>query len=148
MVLQTGEEEGMPMTIFDRTMHLLQRSMDLRSARQRVISSNLANEETPGYRASELNFMGQLKSAHQGRAPIVLAATQTRHFGIHGPQGVQAVTGKLNEVPAGDLPLDANSVNLELEMAKLSDNAMQYNAAASIIASRFRQLLSAIREGR
>ncbi|MBH0204515.1 MAG: flagellar basal body rod protein FlgB [Nitrospira sp.] len=113
-----------------------------------VIASNLANEETPGYRASELNFMDQLRSAHQGRLPVVLAATQPRHFGLHGAQGVQAITGKLNEVPAGDLPLDANSVNLELEMAKLSDNAMQYNTAATILAKKFHGLLNVIREGR
>lgn len=136
------------MTIFDRTMQLLQRSLDLRSAQQRVIASNLANEETPGYRAFELNFQDQLRAAHKGRLPVSLAVTQSRHIGPHGPQGLQAVTGRLREVPAGDLPLDANSVNLELEMAKLSDNAMQYNAAASITAIRFRQLLSAIRDAR
>lgn len=136
------------MRIFNQTIQLLERTLDLRSARQRVIASNLANEETPGYRASELNFMDQLHSAHQGRLPVVLAATQPRHFGLHGPQGVQAITGKLNEVPAGDLPLDANSVNLELEMAKLSDNAMQYNTAATILAKRFQGLLNVIREGR
>ncbi|MBH0204516.1 MAG: flagellar basal-body rod protein FlgB [Nitrospira sp. ST-bin4] len=136
------------MRIFDQTIQLLERTLDLRSARQRVIASNLANEETPGYRASELNFMDQLRSAHQGRLPVVLAATQPRHFGLHGPQGVQAIAGKLNEVPAGDLPLDANSVNLELEMAKLSDNAMQYNTAATILAKKFHGLLNVIREGR
>ena len=136
------------MTIFDKTMRLLQRTLDLRGARQRVIASNLANEETPGYRASELTFMDQLQSAHKGRLPIVMAATQSRHFGVHGPQGVQAVSGKLSEVPAGDLPLDANSVNLELEMAKLSENAMQYNAAATILAKKFHGLLNVIREGR
>lgn len=136
------------MRIFDRTIQLLERTLDLRSARQRVIASNLANEETPGYRASELNFMDQLRSAHQGRLPVVLAATQPRHFGLHGAQGVQAITGRLNEVPAGDLPLDANSVNLELEMAKLSDNAMQYNTAATILAKKFHGLLNVIREGR
>ncbi len=136
------------MTIFDKTMGLLQRSLDLRSARQRVITSNLANEETPGYRASELTFMDQLQSAKKGHLPIVMAATQSRHFGVHGPQGVQAVSGKLGEVPAGDLPLDANSVNLELEMAKSSENAMQYNAAATILAKKFHGLLNAIREGR
>jgi flagellar basal-body rod protein FlgB len=136
------------MTIFDKTIRLLQRSLDLRGARQRVIASNLANEETPGYRASELTFMDQLQSAHKGRLPVVMAATQSRHFGVHGSQGVQAVTGKLSEVHAGDLPLDANSVNLELEMAKLSENAMQYNAAATILAKKFQGLLSAIREGR
>ena len=136
------------MRIFDQTIQLLERTLDLRSARQRVIASNLANEETPGYRASELNFMDQLRSAHQGRVAVVLAATQPRHFGLHGPQGVQAIAGKLNEVPAGDLPLDANSVNLELEMAKLSDNAMQYNTAATILAKKFHGLLNVIREGR
>jgi flagellar basal-body rod protein FlgB len=136
------------MTIFDKTMGLLQRSLDLRSARQRVITSNLANEETPGYRASELTFMDQLQSAQKGRLPIVMAATQSRHLGLHGPQGIQAVAGKLSEVPAGDLPLDANSVNLELEMAKLSENAMHYNAAATILAKRFQGLLNVIREGR
>jgi flagellar basal-body rod protein FlgB len=136
------------MTIFDRTMRLLERTLDLRSAKQRVIASNLANEETPGYRASELTFMDQLQSARKGRLPIVMAATQTGHFGAHGRQGIQAVTGKLSEVPAGDLPLDANSVNLELEMAKLSENAMQYNAAATILAKRFNGLLSAIRDAR
>ncbi len=136
------------MTLIDKTMRLLERTLDLRSARQRVISSNLANEETPGYRASELTFTDQLHSAHKGRLPIVLTATQSRHFGIQGPQGVRAVTGKLSEVPAGDLPLDSNSVNLELEMAKLSENAMQYNAATTILAAKFRGLLSAIRDAR
>lgn len=85
------------MTIFDRTMRLLERTLDLRSARQRVIASNLANEETPGYRASELTFMDQLQSVHKGRPLIAMAATQSRHFGAHGPQSVQAVTGKLSD---------------------------------------------------
>ena len=146
--MSRDEKRNKSMTIFDRTMRLLERTLDLRSAKQRVIASNLANEETPGYRASELNFMDQLQSARKGRLPIVMAATQSGHFGAHGRQGIQAVTGKLSEVPAGDLPLDANSVNLELEMAKLSENAMQYNAAATILAKRFTSLLSAIRDAR
>ncbi|MCS6896777.1 MAG: flagellar basal body rod protein FlgB [Nitrospira sp.] len=136
------------MTIFDRTMQLLERTLDLRSARQRVIASNLANEETPGYRATELNFLDQLRSASRGRLPIVLTATHSRHFGLSAGRGFETVTGRLSEVPVGDLPLDGNSVNLELEMAKLSDNVMQYNAAATILAKKFQGLLNAIREGR
>ena len=54
----------------------------------------------------------------------------------------------MEDVPAADLPLDANTVNLELEMAKMSDNAIQYNTAATMMAIRLRQILSAIREGR
>jgi flagellar basal-body rod protein FlgB len=135
------------MTIFDRTMQLLHRTLDLRQARQRVIASNIANEETPGYRATELSFQDSMQAAQRGRSLVTLAVTQDRHFGPRG-DSFQQITGKLGPVPAGDLPLDANSVNIELEMAKMSDNAMQYNSAASIMAIRFRHLMGAIREGR
>jgi len=135
------------MTIFNRTMQLLHRTLDLRQARQRVIASNIANEETPGYRATELNFQDSLQAAQRGRGLVTLAVTQGRHIGPRG-DSFQQVPGKLGAVPAGDLPLDANSVNIELEMAKMSDNAMQYNSAAAIMAIRFRQLMGAIREGR
>ena len=135
------------MTIFDRSMQLLNRTLDLRQARQRVIASNIANEETPGYRAADLSFQDSLQAAHRGRGPVTLAVTQGRHIGPRG-DSVRQVMGKLGPVPAGDLPLDANSVNIELEMAKMSDNAMQYNSAASIMAIRFRQLMGAIRDAR
>ena len=57
------------MTIFDRTMRLLERTLDLRSTRQRVIASNIANEETPRYRATDLKFTDALAHANRGRCP-------------------------------------------------------------------------------
>ncbi|MBX3237242.1 MAG: flagellar basal body rod protein FlgB [Nitrospiraceae bacterium] len=135
------------MNIIDKTMHLLERSLDLRGARQKVIAANIANEETPRYRATELNFGEALASAQRGKLPITLVSTHPTHIGPKG-DGFQRVTGRIEEVGAGDLPLDANTVNIELEMAKMSDNAMQYNTAATIISMRFRSLLAAIREGR
>jgi flagellar basal-body rod protein FlgB len=135
------------MTIFDHTMQLLNRTLDLRQSRQRVIASNIANEETPGYRAADFNFLDSLQAAQRGKGPVTLAVTQGGHLGVRR-DAMQQVTGQLSPVPSGDLPLDANTVNIELEMAKMSDNAMQYNSAASIMAIRFRQLMGAIREGR
>ena len=135
------------MTIFDKNMRLLEKTLDLRGARQRIIASNIANEETPRYRAADLNFVEALAAASRGRPPVSLAATHHAHFGVKG-DGLQRVVGRVEEVPAGDLPLDANTVNLELEMAKMSDNAMHYNSMATMVAMRLRQVLSAIREGR
>ncbi len=135
------------MTIFDRTMQLLERSLDLRGARQQVIAANIANEETPKYRATDLNFGQALANAQRGKLPITLASTNQHHIGPKG-SGYQQVVGRVEEVPAADMPLDANSVNIELEMAKMSDNAQQYNTAATIIGMRFKQLMTAIREGR
>ncbi len=135
------------MNIFDKTMGLIERTLDLRSMRQRLIASNIANEETPGYRATDLHFQDALSAATRGRLPVNLAVTHGQHIGPRGA-GIRQVTGRVAQVPAGDLPLDANSVNIELELAKLSDNAMQYNGAATIMAIRLRQLLSAIRDAR
>lgn len=135
------------MTIFDRTLRLLERTLDMRGARQQVIASNVANEETPHFRAKDMQFQEALAAAHGGRPPVTLVATHGRHIGIGG-DAMSRVAGKINEMPAPDVPLDANTVNLEFEMAKLSDNAMHYNTAASIVAKKFQSLISAIREGR
>ncbi|TKB72548.1 MAG: flagellar basal body rod protein FlgB [Nitrospira sp.] len=135
------------MTLIDHTMQLLHRTLDLRQAKHRVIVSNIANEETPGYRATDFSFLDSLQAAQKGQGPVTLAVTQGRHIGPQG-EGFQRVLGKLSDVPADDLPLDANSVNIELEMAKMSDNAGKYNGAATIMAMRFRQLIGAIRDAR
>jgi flagellar basal-body rod protein FlgB len=134
------------MTIFDRTIGLLERAMDLRGARQRVIASNVANEETPGYRAKDLQFKDALSQASKGPLVVQVRSTHPGHI-VSGVGSAQA-RGRLTEVPAADLPLDANSVSLDTEMAKLSDNAMHYNTAATVTSMRIRQLLSAIRDVR
>lgn len=133
------------MQIFDKTMHLLEQSLDLRAARHKVIASNVANEETPGYRAKEFQFLDALASATHDASGAKLMTTSGRHLGVQGRTD-GPVTGRIVELPSPELPLDANSVNLDMEMAKLGDNAINYNAAASIISERFRQLLSAIRD--
>lgn len=135
------------MTIFDATMRLLEQAMDLRAARHRVIASNIANEETPGYRAKELDFGEALRTANRLMATPVLRVTHARHLGSGAPPS-DRTQGRLTEVPAEELPLDGNSVNLELELAKLSDNALKFNSAAAIVSIRYRQLLSAIRDAR
>jgi len=134
------------MTIFDRTIGLLERAMDLRGARQRVIASNIANEETPGYRAKELQFKDALSQASKGTTMVQVRGTHPGHIVIGG--GNAQARGRVTEVPAADLPLDANSVSLDTEMAKLSDNAMHYNTVAAVTSMRLRQLLSAIRDAK
>jgi flagellar basal-body rod protein FlgB len=135
------------MTIFDKTMALLERTLDLRGARQGVIAANIANEETPGYRAKDLNFQEALSAAGRGAMAVNLHSTHQGHIALRADL-VTTAGGRVTENPAADLPLDANSVNLDVEMAKLSDNAMHYNTAATVVSMRLKQLLSAIRDVR
>lgn len=135
------------MRLFDRTMGLLERTLDLRAARNRVIAANIANEETPGYRPKEFRFLDVLGSALKGRTEGMIRVTHALHIGPRG-DAISRVSGKTEDVATNELGLDQNGVNLDLELAKLSDNAMQFNTAASIINLRFRQLLSAVKDAR
>lgn len=131
------------MNIFDESFELA-RVLDLRAGQHRVIITNIANEETPGYRAKEIHFKDALAAARQDAKGVTMHITNARHLML--PIGT--MEGRIAEVPVADLPLDANSVNMELEMAKLSDNAMQYKAIAEVLRKEFGHILSAIREGR
>ena len=75
------------MTIFDRTIGLLERAMDLRGTRQRIIASNVANEETPGYRAKEFQFKDALSQAAHGGSAVTVRMTHQGHImpmgGVH-----------------------------------------------------------------
>ena len=135
------------MNIFDKTIGLLEKSLDLRALRHRVIAGNVANEETPGYRAKEYNFLEAFAAAAREEPHAHLAVTHPGHLGSRGETTPKPV-GQIEEIASPDLPMDGNSVNLEVEMAKLSDNAMNYNTASHIVGFRLRQLLSAIRDAR
>ncbi|WP_447973795.1 flagellar basal body rod protein FlgB [Nitrospira sp. Kam-Ns4a] len=135
------------MTLFDRTMTMLERVLDIRAARHQVIASNIANEETPGYRAKELPFREMLMAVLHGTPASQLRITHPRHLGGH-PSLTSLTAAHLVTAPEGSAGLDANTVSLDRELANLTENTMQYQAAATILAMRFQQVLAAIREAR
>lgn len=121
---------------------ILRQVLDIRAARHRVILTNIANEDTPGFRANELSFSQALASARKPQ-PVTIETTHPGH--LSGASS--SLQEFVHPVETDDLPLDANSVNMEREMAKLSDNAMLYNTAATLVAKEYRELLNAIRGG-
>ena len=131
------------MNIFGGATGLMKQVLELRAAQHRIIASNIANEETPGYRAKELRFTEALVAARSAQ-PVTIHVSHSNHLSVPS----SGIEGYISTLPAGDLPLDANSVNIDLEMAKLSNNAMSYNMTAELIARKFRGLLNVIREGR
>lgn len=129
--------------LFDGTINMLGRSLDLGSMRHKLISSNIANQETPGYKAVDVDFMAALNKA-EGEA-LPMSKSDERHL-----KGVSSVSqGAVSVQQTGvDEGYDRNSVNIEKEMAKMAENTMMYNAAADILARKFKGLEYAVREGR
>ncbi|HUJ75617.1 MAG TPA: flagellar basal body rod protein FlgB [bacterium] len=133
--------------IFDRDITLLARSLDLRAQRNTLLASNVANIETPGFKAQDLVFEDALDEALHANRPGPLATDNPRHIQPVMPPPLQQVRGQviLSANPVGSR--DGNSVDLEKEMAKLAENQVAYQALVQMISSKFQQLRTAIREG-
>lgn len=114
----------------------------LRSERQRLIASNIANADTPGYVAREMDFAAALRQATgQGLAAGAMAATATGHL-----QSASGASGQaaLRYAAPSQTNLDRNTVDMDRERASFADNALRYEATLRFINGQVRTLTSAI----
>ncbi len=118
-------------------------ALQLRSERQRLIASNIANADTPGYIARDMDFAKTLKAA-TGALPAAsaLATSHAGHIGA-GAAGGQLAGELLYATPA-QTNLDRNTVDMDRERASFADNAVKYEATLRFINSNVRTSLSAI----
>jgi flagellar basal-body rod protein FlgB len=132
--------------IFNTTIRLLERNLDLRAKNQNLISGNLANVETPGFIPSTLTFEKELKSALNQRGGDMPSVTNPRHIPLKGvSQGLNSVQGTITQVPDGPVGRDGNGVELEQEMGRLAENQIMYNATVQLTIKKFEGLKAAIK---
>ena len=134
--------------IFSETFSLLEKSLNLRSLQHRILASNIANMDTPNYKAVELDVAEEMnRSIHQGASPgIQLARTQTTHLPASS-NPTDAVKIKIAKSPELSLRSDGNTVDLDRTMGKLAENTLLYRTAAQIISRKFSGLRNAIKGG-
>ena len=108
--------------MLDRLAGQLERYMDLLSARQKLVASNIANADTPGYHTQDIDFQAEMQKAFSG-APNVM--------GVAG------------------LPMknDGNDVSLDRESRLLAENALRFNVASNLLRVQIQSVRSAIKEG-
>ncbi len=129
--------------LFGKIFTTLETAMDLRYARHRLVASNIANAETPGYRAKDIRFEVELKRELEGRRGTVMPVrTHPLHMG-----GSDGVTASIIERGSATGGLDGNTVSLDEEMVRLTENATMYSVLAKLIKHKFSHLMTAIKEG-
>ena len=101
----------------------LERYMDLLSARQKLVASNIANADTPGYRTQDIDFQSEFLNASGG-----------------SPRSVQ--------VQGLAVKNDGNDVSIDRESRLLAENAMRFQLAASLLRGQISQIREAIQEGK
>jgi len=132
--------------IFSKTVDVLAKSIDLRAQQQNLISSNIANAETPNYVPKALSFESELQGALKGSHVGAQAQTNPRHLPLKGASSrIQSVTGQVIETPAKTPGKDGNAVELEGEMGRMVENQIMYNASVQILAKKFEGLRTAIK---
>jgi len=132
------------MEIFNKTIDLLEKSLDIRSEKNRVIASNIANQDTPGYRAKEINFKDSISAASASSSLTLLKTSSSHLGGMLGGSPDLSVT----EIPGTSKQLDGNTVNNEMEMAKLAENQINYSASIQFISEKFKLINYAITEAK
>lgn len=132
--------------IFNKTVDVLGKSIDLRSKQQNLISSNIANAETPNYVPKALAFEDELQGALKAGGTAVQTPSNARHFPLKGASSrIQSVTGRVVETPAKTPGKDGNAVEMESEMGRMMENQIMYNASVQLLAKKFEGLKIAIR---
>jgi len=114
----------------------------LRAERQRLISSNIANADTPGYLARDVDFARALREATGQASAAAMAATQAGHM---TPAAGARAEPQLLYANASQDNLDRNTVDLDRERASFADNTVKYEAALRFINGHVRTMLDAMK---
>ncbi len=116
----------------DLTWDVLAKNLEGLSQRFNAVGSNIANANTPRYARREVRFEDQLKALLDAPKRLPLAVTDERHMALR-PLSVEEVTPK--EVrPVDEIyRLDGNNVDPEVEMARLAETRMAYNASTRLV---------------
>lgn len=107
---------------------LLEKALDIRAYYHRILASNIANVETPGYKEKDIDFRKELDGMTESPADIQVKVKSTTDGGIAA--------------------VDGNTVNMEDQIVKMTENTLMFNSLVQMINKKFSMIRYAINEGR
>lgn len=120
-------------------------ALKLRSARQELLASNIANADTPNYKARDVNFSAAFGAAMEGRLgnDASLAKSHTRHLQGQSANAIFPSSAVLYRQETQS-SVDGNTVNMDTELAAFADNALRYQAALTFMQKRIETMRTAV----
>ncbi len=125
---------------FDKALGIHQYSVGVRERRAEVLASNIANADTPGYKAKDLSFEKALKNARHGQS-FNLSKTSERHI----PGSLNISSDVLFRIPNQPDTGDGNTVDVQTERAGYMQNSMEYQASLTFLSSKIQTMRKAIK---
>lgn len=121
----------------DKGFVRLERLIYATNIRQRVLASNIANSDTPDYRAKDVDFRSLLEETSEG-----LKTTSPLHI-----QSASGGTGTGGDIKTDNAPTwgDGNNVELDMEIAKMTENGLLYEAGIKLLSAKMRMFRNAVK---
>lgn len=132
--------------VFDKTAQALASSLKFRSLKHNVTASNIANAETPGFKAKKIDFEDALARAVDLQGLRGLSSSDPDHFSVGGGS-ISKVRADIYDNPDGSTTNDENTVDLEQEMATMQENSILYKAALQLMNKKLGSLKYAASDG-
>ncbi|EOD6329480.1 flagellar basal body rod protein FlgB [Providencia stuartii] len=130
------------------TFAFQQQALSIREARQTILAANIANADTPGYQARDIDFSRQLQQAMKNGVVkgkgVALAVTSKGH--IEGRNMKQPELDLKYRVPY-QTSMDGNTVDMDIERSQFADNTLKYQADVTFINSRVKSMLAVLQQG-
>lgn len=126
----------------DSTFRFYQDAANLRAHRQQLIASNIANADTPKYKARDIDFGAALQGALTGSSGVVTLATSVPNH-IAPPASATPASPLLYRTDVQG-SVDGNTVDMDVERSQFADNAIHYEANLTFISNQIRMMLAAI----
>jgi flagellar basal-body rod protein FlgB len=126
----------------DDFMRFHELALSVRGQRQQLLASNIANADTPNYKARDIDFSSVMNNAlHKGGSQdgAVLTKTATAHL---DPQNAASVPALYRNSAQGNV--DGNTVDMDVERNQFAENSLRYEASLTILNMQIRKMLSAI----
>ncbi len=118
-------------------------ALKLQSQRMELLANNLANADTPNYKARDIDFKAALAQAGTPGANLPMSTTSPGHLAGANNGGAELSGSLKYRVPLAP-SLDGNTVDTQLEQAAFADNTVRYQATLSFISARLKNLMTAI----
>ncbi|HEX2924167.1 MAG TPA: flagellar basal body rod protein FlgB [Chloroflexota bacterium] len=129
--------------LFDGQTRLLQQTLGGLARRQELIANNVSNVDTPGYRSMDIRFEQVLDKQLRREGQLAMARTSDSH--MSGPDVVdQAMSSQDNLI----FRTDGNGVDVDAEMAKLSETGISFNVVTQLLNARLGLMRLAVKDGR
>ena len=127
------------MNTLDGLLKFHQQALSLHAERQKLIASNIANADTPGYKARDIDFVSALKTAQASQSKLQAPGMKPLGADSKGPLDAPVMYRS-----AVQRSVDGNTVDIDVERAQFAENAVRYEAQTMFLSSQIKQMMAAI----